>query len=135
VIGSVALANVLAPVLAFAFATVLADECSAGDEVFKWRADPHLVQERSSTNCGFQFREPIAIEFDGHVVKTGPWSRQTFDMVLLEPLAADGSGEVNGVSMPQNRSIVINFAPGRGPRTFTYWLRYNPRCYWQFVPL
>jgi hypothetical protein len=45
----------------------------AGDDAIKWRSNPYLDQERSSTNCSFQYREPIDIEFDGHVVKTGAW--------------------------------------------------------------
>lgn len=112
-----------------------AGECFAVDDVIKWRALPQLDTTRSSNLCGHQHREPIDVEFDGHVVKTTAGSRQSCDLILLEPLAADGSGQVYGVSTPTNRSMVLKFEPGQGPRTITYWGRDDERCVWAFVPL
>jgi hypothetical protein len=126
--------GVLVSVLALAAAALPAGGCLA-DEPVRWRAEPTLVLERSSTNCGAQYREPVGIEFDGKVVKTTAWSRRTYDLILFEPLAADGSGQVYGLSLPHNVSVVLKFDPGHGPRNITYWARYNARCVWTFVPI
>jgi hypothetical protein len=104
----------------------LASGCLADDDTIKWRAEPTLDITRSSTNCGNQYKEPINIEFDGKTLKTSAWSRLTYDIKLLEPLNADGSGEVSAVSMPLNRSTVIRFEPGHGMAA---------RCVYTFVPL
>lgn len=127
--------GILASLLASAVAVLLASDCSAGEPVVKWRANPVLEQSRSSTNCGFQFQEPIAVEFDGKTMKTMAWRGMTYDMGLLEPLNADGSGQVYAISMPSHRSVVLKFEPGHGPRVFRYWIRYNARCIWSFVPI
>jgi hypothetical protein len=111
-----------------------------GGPVISWRADPILDVVRSSTACGRQFKEQIEIAFDGKTLKTSAWSRQTYDMILLEPLNADGSGEVNAVSMPLHRSMIVKFEPGHGPRVVTFWGRYfsgegtAARCVYRFVP-
>ena len=60
----------LALLLASAIALLLASDCSAGEPVIKWRADPFLLITTSSTNCGNNFKEAIRIEFDGKVLKT-----------------------------------------------------------------
>lgn len=122
-------------VLSSAVALLLASECLAADDVIKWRALPQLDTTRSSTLCGHQHREPIDIEFDGHIVKTTAWSQQSCDLILLEPLATDGSGQVYGVSIPQHQSVILKFEPGQGPRLITYWGRDDERCVWAFVPL
>jgi hypothetical protein len=127
--------NLLASSVAFAIAALLAGQCLADEQVIKWRAHPELVLARSSTNCGDNFREPINIAFDGKVVKTTAWTRMSYDLVLFEPLAADGSGQVYGVSMPRNSSVVVEFEPGHGPRRISYWSRYWVRCVWSFRPL
>jgi hypothetical protein len=127
--------GILAPSLAAAVAMLLACDCSAGEPVVKWRADPFLVWNQSSTNCGHNFKEAIKIEFDGEVMKTSGWTGTTYDIHLLEPLHADGSGKVSAVSMPANRSLVIKFDPGHGPRPVRYWARYNARCIWKFIPI
>jgi hypothetical protein len=132
---SASIASVLASVVAFAVAALLAGACSAQDQPIKWRAHPLLEIDRSSTNCGFQYREPVSLEFDGKVLKTSAWSRQTYDILLASPLAADGSGQVYAVSEPLNQSMVLKFEPGHGPRKITYWHRYNARCIWSFEPL
>src|SRR5476649_1732759 len=130
----------LAVLLASAVAVFLASDCSAGEPVIKWRANPILETTRSSTSCGHQFTEPIEIAFDGKTLKTSAWSRMTYDMKLLEPLSADGSGEVNAVSMPLHRSMIVKFEPGLGPRNVTFWGRYfsgtgtAARCIYTFVP-
>src|SRR5476651_1217038 len=117
-------AGILASLLVSAAAVIPASNCSAAEPVIRWRANPILETTRSSTSCGHQYREPIEMEFDGTTLKTSAWSRMTYDMKLLEPLNADGSGEVNAVSMPLNRSMVIKFEPGHGPRIVTFWGRY-----------
>jgi hypothetical protein len=115
--------------------------CWANEPVIKWRAAPVLDLLKSSSSCGQQYREPLDMEFDGKILKTSAWSRQTYDMELLAPLNADGSGEVNALSMPLHRSMVIRFAPGHGPRTVTFWGRYFSgtgnvaRCIYAFVPI
>jgi hypothetical protein len=114
---------------------VWVNDSRAEEPVSHWRAMPHLDVETSSTNCGIHWVEPIQIEFVGKVVKTTAWTARTYDMVLLEPLKADGSGEVYGVSMPHNHSIVVRFEPGHGPRPFTYWGRYGALCRWTFMPI
>lgn len=95
--GSVSIRRVLTSVLAFTVAILLANECLAGDDIIKWRAPPYMDITRSSTNCGSNHREPVDIEFDGHVVRTTGWTGHTYEVRLLEPLAADGSGQVYGV--------------------------------------
>jgi len=109
--------------------------------VIRWRAEPTLQLAISSTSCGHQHKEPIKIEFDGKVLKTAAWSGQTYDIILLEPLNADGSGEVNAVAQPKNRSMIVRFDPGHGPRNVTWWGRYysgmgmSAKCIYTFVPL
>jgi len=127
--------GILASSLAAAIAALLASDCLAAEPVVKWRANPFLVANQSSTNCGHNFKEAIAIEFDGTVMKTAGWSGTTYDIHLLEPLNADGSGKVSAVSMPANRSLVIKFDPGHGPRALRYWGRYTARCIWKFIPI
>jgi hypothetical protein len=124
-----------------AVAMIPASTCSAAEPVIKWRAEPNLEIVKSSTNCGHQYKEPIGLEFDGKTLKTSAWSRMTYDMILLAPLNADGSGEVDALSMPLHRSMVVRFAPGHGPRNVTFWGRYYSgtgvaaRCVYTFVPL
>ena len=121
--------------LAAAVAVFLTSECSAAEPVVKWRAEPFLVQTQSSTNCGLTQPEAISLEFDGKLLKTTGWTGSTYDIHLLEPLKDDGSGKVNAVSEPSNRSIVIKFDPGHGPRPVRLWGRYSARCIWKFIPI
>ena len=124
----------LAPVVASAAVAFVASEGLADDPI-KWRARPYLEITRSSTNCGIQLQEPFNVEFDGKQVKTSSWSWQTYDIILDQPLAADGSGQVYALSMPHHRSVVLKFDPGQGPRKIGYWHRYNARCVWSFIPV
>jgi hypothetical protein len=133
--SSALVVGILTCLLASAVAALMASNSSAAEPVLKWRTLPFLDDAKSSTNCGHQFQEPIGIEFDGKILKTGAWSRMTYEMQLLEPLNADGSGEVNALSMPANRSVIVKFVAGHGPRTFWYWIRYNARCFWRFEPV
>lgn len=132
---------ILATLFVSAIVVIPASNCSAAEPVIKWRAEPTLDITRSSTNCGNQYKEPIDIEFDGKTLKTSAWSRMTYDIELLEPLNADGSGEVNAVSMPLHRSTIVKFEPGQGPRNVTFWGRYYAghgmaaRCIYTFVPI
>ena len=54
---------------------------------------------------------------------------------------ADGTGEVDAISMPLNRSTIVKFELGHGPRNVAFWGRYNAghgmaaRCIRTFVPL
>jgi hypothetical protein len=132
--GSISRGRILAFLVAVAIPTVLAGECLADDQPIKWRARPFLEITRSSTNCGIQLQEPFNLEFDGKVLRTSAWSWTTYDMTLLEPLNPDGSGQVYAITMPQHRSVVLKFEPGTGPRSITYWHRYNARCIWTFIP-
>jgi hypothetical protein len=106
----------------------------ADEPTIAWRAKPFLELAKSSTNCGIQLHEPVNMAFDGKVLHTTAWSWQTYDFILDGPLAADGSGQVNAVSMPHQRSMVLQFAAGHGPRPIGFWRRYNTRCFWTFVP-
>jgi hypothetical protein len=131
----------LTTLLVSAVALMPASNCSAAEPVSRWRAEPHLDLTRSSTSCGSQYKEPLDMEFDGKTLKTSAWSRMTYDIELLEPLNADGSGEVNAVSMPLHRSTVVKSEPGHGPRNVTFWGRYYSgigmvsRCVYTFVPI
>jgi hypothetical protein len=124
----------VASLLGFLCATFPGGQCLADDQPIKWRARPFLEIYKSSTNCGIQLQEPFNIEFNGRVLKTSAWSWTTYDMTLLEPLNPDGSGQVYAISMPHQRSVVLKFEAGTGPRSITYWHRYNARCFWKFIP-
>jgi hypothetical protein len=104
---------------------------------------PELDLRKSSTNCGTRLTEPVEMTFDGKVLTSTAWSGLTYDMILQEPLKADGSGTVHAISMPRNRTMILEFEkfdPERGPPSITFYglftaVKGSGRCVWTFRPL
>ena len=137
-----------APVGAVVLAAMAAGQLNAAHPTsqwptIKWLAMPELDHTKSSTNCGDRHTEPVELVLEGNVLKSTAWSGMTYDMILQEPLNADGSGKVRAIAMPKGRTLILEFEkfdPRRGPPSITFYGLYNAvkgngRCVWTFRPL
>ena len=98
----------------------------------KWRASLVLVTEDERT-CGAQHASKFYVDIEGNIVRRSASSGSTYDLRLLAPLNADGSGRVKALDH-KNRVVTLDIDPGNGPRTIRYTPPYSV-CTWAWVPL
>ena len=98
----------------------------------KWQASAVLVTEDERT-CGMQHASKFYVDIDGDIVRHSASSGSTYDLRLLAPLNADGSGRVKALDH-KNRVVTLDIDPGNGPRTIRYTPAYSV-CTWAWVPI